>query len=692
MPRLPKPSAAPALVAALILAAQFTACGGDDGGGTPATAVPGTAVVFDLAADLASEEQFFDLPYPSDLRLDDQGRPWVEGWPVVADVAVAPLRQAALLRRGFPVTPAGYFRFDAPLAPRGEDDWLPADLGSPVLLIDIDPGSPERGRLLPAVAATLPADAYTPSNLLAVAGAPGIILEPERTYAFVVSRSLGDAAGSPLGVPLEMVQLRTGETPAGQHGAAAALLYRPLWETLETIGLPAGEVAAATVFTTGDVVADLAAVSDTLVARHPARIEDLAVDAGDGLEHARFCELHGRIRLPQFQGGVPPFDTGGIIALGADGLPAVQREEDAPVAITIPRLPMPAEGYPLVLYFHGTGGLATQVVDRGPVTVPRGTPAAGEGPAHVVAAHGFAAASSASPLNPQRPPFLGGRTYLNLFNLAAYPSTFQQGTFEQRMFLAALSDLEIDPELLAGCTGAELPEGASAFRIDTRRTFVLGQSLGGQFVNMVGAVEPLVAAAVPAGSGGHWSRVVLDGQIAPGANNQILIGLLLGTSVRLSYLHPALQLVQLAFEPAEPIAFAPRLARNPLPGHRARSIYQPLGLDDPGFPNWLYDAMALASGTEQAGEVLWPGLQASLALDGRGGILEYPVADNQRSLAGEAYTGVAVQYAEDGLLDSHHIFAQLDAVKFQYGCFFASLRDSGTAVVPAPAPLGSPCP
>jgi hypothetical protein len=73
------------------------------------------------------------------------------------------------------------------------------------------------------------------------------------------------------------------------------------------------------------------------------------------------------------------------------------------------------------------------------------------------------------------------------------------------------------------------------------------------------------------------------------------------------------------------------------------------------------------------------------------GIAPYPVADNQLSLAGIPYTGVAVQYARDEFLDSHHVFAQLDAVKFQYGCFLATLRDTGVAVVPAPAPLGSPC-
>jgi hypothetical protein len=38
------------------------------------------------------------------------------------------------------------------------------------------------------------------------------------------------------------------------------------------------------------------------------------------------------------------------------------------------------------------------------------------------------------------------------------------------------------------------------------------------------------------------------------------------------------------------------------------------------------------------------------------------------------------------------IVFQLDAVKYQYGCFFETFRDRGVATIPAPAPLGTPCP
>jgi hypothetical protein len=55
------------------------------------------------------------------------------------------------------------------------------------------------------------------------------------------------------------------------------------------------------------------------------------------------------------------------------------------------------------------------------------------------------------------------------------------------------------------------------------------------------------------------------------------------------------------------------------------------------------------------------------------------------------YTGVVVQYLGDGIYDPHAIYSQLDAVKYQYGCFLETMLKTGTATVPAPAPYTTPC-
>ena len=98
-----------------------------------------------------------------------------------------------------------------------------------------------------------------------------------------------------------------------------------------------------------------------------------------------------------------------------------------------------------------------------------------------------------------------------------------------------------------------------------------------------------------------------------------------------------------------------------------------------------------AFGNQQVGAQVWPEMQQALAVAGLDGLASYPVGDNRMSEDGTAYTGVLVQYEGDGIGDPHVIYGQLDEVKYQYGCFFASFL-AGKAIVAEPKPLGTPCP
>lgn len=676
----------------LLLAGAFAACAPVD---SSSRAPAGTYALMSLAADLSQPAQFYDFPYPSDLRLAADLAPDLRGFPGGEDVSmVADLRLRAGLRTAYPVVPVAYFKFTAPLAARDPGEVIPADPASPALLVDIDPDSDTPGALVPVVADALEADAYTPANVLAVAPLPGFVLRGGRTYAFVILRALGDAAGKPLGRPATLAALAAGRTPGGPLGAAARELYAPLWATLDALGIARAEVAAATVFTTADVVQELAAMSGALLTAHTVTLTNLHVDADDG-DHATYCELEAQVAYPQFQRGTPPFNKdapgAGLFELDADGIPKQQRSETALVSIAIPKTPMPAAGYPLTVYIHGSGGMHNQVIDRGRALTADGPEAKGEGPAFVLAAHGIAAAGSAMPVNPERAPGGDPYAYLNLDNVAAFTDTFRQGAIEQRLLLSALLALRIDKAAVLGaaCAGVTLPGSETKIKFDPAKLAVMGQSMGGMYTNLVASIEPRFKAAVPTGAGGFWSYFILETGLIPGADK--LLALLLKTNVELSFMHPAMHLLQTAWEPAEPLVYMPRLARYPLAGHPARPIYEPVGKDDSYFPTTVYDAVALAYGHPQAGDAVWPGMQDALALAGLDGLLPYPVANNLTSANGAKYTGVVVQYAGDGYYDPHSIFSQLDDVKHQYGCFLATFFATGTAVVPAPAALGTAC-
>ena len=627
----------------------------DDEQPIPAQTVPGVQLRFDTESD-----DFFALPFPSDLRLVD-GKPDLTGFPNPRDnFLVSGLLDIATDRPMWPTVPVAYFAFDDEIPSADINQVVPFATDAPVMLIDVDAAS--------AIAATIhtvaPEDDYVPANVLAVAARPGIVLEPGRRYAFVVTDSFMDA-----------------ELP---QAARDAELHAPLWPALEALGVDAARVIAATVFTTGDVVAELADLSERVSQAFSVSIDDLAVDADDGADHPRFCELIGSVTFPQFQRGTPPFDSDGVFEFDGD-LPVEQRSEVAPIVITLPLGEMPAGGYPLAMYFHGSGGVSAQVVDRGTVTTPDGAPTKGEGPAHVLAGHGFASVGSAHPVNPERLPGASDIAYLNLDNLKAFRDTFRQGVLEQRMFLDALLSLQIDPATVATCN-LTLPAGETAFSFRAEPIVAMGQSMGGMYTNLIGATDPRIRAVVPTGAGGFWSFFILETTLI---NGRTLVPLVLQSDAALTHLHPALHLLELAWEPAEPMVSMPRLARRPLDGHPTRPIYEPVGLDDSFFPSQLYDAIALAYGHEQAGDVVWPTMQHALALSDLDGIIDYPVSDNLTSDAGGAFTGVVVQYEGDGIYDPHAIFAQLDAVKLQYGCFFETFLATGSGVVVAPDGAGN---
>ena len=695
------------LVAAIAVLVLSPACSS-----SPAAApgAPGVTVLFDASADLRSPDHFFDFPWPSDLRLSSSGTPDLTGLPNPTGSAVlAGLRQIAEQRTGYPSVPVAWFRFTADLAPHVATDTIAAAASSPVLLLNVDPSSPARGTLLPTIAETLIPDSYVPASVLAVGVRPGIVLEPRTQYAFLVMTSANDATGKPLGVAPALAQAIGG---AGGGTDAVAKLYAVLPAALGKAGLDASKVAAATVFTTGDVVDDLFQMSTKVLAANTVTVGAVAVDSHVLDTSDRFCELQATVTYPQFQAGFasPPYDTGGLFKLDASGAPIKQGDLTVPVTLTLPKQAMPAGGFPLIVYFHGTGGTSTAIADRGvwrPETDTASCPLGdaldtwngvsgcntpGQGPGWVMAARGFAMAASALPLNPQRWPAGQNSTlpeYIDINNVAATRDDFRQGVIEQRLFIDALGRLSIAPSVVAACTGLSLPAGETAYHFRADPVMSQGQSMGAMYANMTSAVEPRIKAVVPTGSGGYWSWFILQTQFIPNIKGEL--GLLLGIHAAFTHLHPAMHVVQMALEPVDPIVFMPRLGREPLPGHPVRPVYEPHGDGDSYFPTAVQDACAMSYGHKQAGTQVWPTMQQALALEGLQGMLAYPVAGDVTSSLGTKRTGVVVQYKGDGVYDPHAIYSQLDAVKYQYGCFFQTFLQTGVATVPAPADYAVPC-
>jgi hypothetical protein len=292
------------------------------------------------------------------------------------------------------------------------------------------------------------------------------------------------------------------------------------------------------------------------------------------------------------------------------------------------------------------------------------------------------------PISPERVPGAGDFDYVNVNNLVAVRDTFRQGVIESRLLLSALLRARIPASALGTCIGPTLPAGETTFRF-SERVHAQGQSMGGMYTNLVSAVDERIHIAVPTGAGGYWTYFLLTTTIRSGIGP--LLAVILKTAQKVSFLHPAMSLGETAVEPVDPMVSANRLAKRPLSGHPVRPIYEPVGKDDAYFPNEVFDAMVLAYGHPRAGDEVWPSMRDAQRLLGLDGPVTYPVRDNAVSQTGARYTGIAVQYDDDGTFDSHQIYKRLEAVQHQFGCFHDTFRRNGVAVVPPPAARDAPC-
>jgi len=617
----------------------------------------GNTVYFDVG-NTDSAETFWNAPFPADSRLDANGAPDIAAFPNPRNVPIlSSLLSLVSGRRGWPLMSAAYFRFTA-APPTHNLDIVYA--GGPAWLLDIDPSSDEKGTTYPVVIKTLANDPYAPDFLVAVAPRPGIVLRPSTMYAYVLTKDFAPGFSPP---------------------EKLASTYPMLASSLGDAGINMSDVLVATVFTTGDETARIRARSEAIRAAFEPTLTAPTLVGGD--TYKGFCRLSATITVPQFQTGTAPFDSDGLFVLDDNDVPMKQSELTIPVVITLPKQAMPTGGWPLYQFFHGSGGVSSGLVDLGAATTPEDISTPGEGPGFVVATQGIAAASAAMPVNPERVVNASDYAYLNINNLSAFPQTFQQGVFEQRLLLDALLALRIPDSALAGCTGITTTGGDHFF--NPTKLVAGGQSMGGMYTNMVASVEERYGALVPTGAGGFWNLMILEASVVPGA--RALLGTALGVDdEQLTFVHPALDSIALAWEAAEPITAMSRLAHRPLPGFPARHIYEPVGKDDENFPPGIFDAAALAYGNEQAGPQPWGSMQDALQLADLGGIVSYPVTANR-----DGRTQVVVQFEGDGIVDSHYIYRQLETVKHQYSCFLGSYIRDGVPTVPPPNVLAHPC-
>src|SRR5690606_16473100 len=203
--------------------------------------------------------------------------------------------------RGFSPSGVVYLRFDAPITAPVDDPLLSVHQDSPILLVDVDPASPERLTRRPFHAQVTTTDrGYRPANLLQLLPVPGVALRPKTTYAAIVLRRLGAPGTAYLGQCQALTDLLAGAVPAGALGPRLQQAYAPLRQALHDLRIHPDDVAAATVFTTGDPTESLVRQANHVAASPPPQlVQPLATR--DVFQD--YTALVGKVALPAYQSG-----------------------------------------------------------------------------------------------------------------------------------------------------------------------------------------------------------------------------------------------------------------------------------------------------------------------------------------------------------------------------------------------------
>lgn len=678
----------------LLAFGALTGCGDDDGTVTDA-GVDDAAMVTDagptgpteLAFALETEGEFWGRPFPLESLRHPDGRPNYENYPkrnldVIDDMARLAEGQ------GFSTTSPIYLPFTGPIVlddtPTDPAAYRMAD--APVLLIDIDENSPRRGSLTPLMLRVSPPaeerDSYRPPNVLQVLPAPGFNLREETLYAVVVRDSALRAGNTerPLRQSETLAALLSDSAPSGELGDATHGAFAPLREWLGTEGVATSEILAATVWRTGDVTSLTYSLADW------ARNQPAPTPSGDLTlvqEMPEYCAYQGTWQAPQFQVGEPPFGNGGGEMVIEDGVPVSQGDDNVPFIVAVPKGTMPAEGWPLLFYVNGTGGLVRQVVDRG-VSVGEEPPEPGTGPSLIAARRGFGSSGMAGVMTPERVPNGGGGyLFYNFLNPAAMRDNFRQSLIEHIMYRRMLEGLAID---VSDCAGADVSASTDGMaHYDSDHFVIMGQSLGSYLSGMLATLDPGYEGAILTGAGGSWIEFAF-GARSPDltALARLALGILNGPFDRF---HPGLAIFETAVAPSDNTHYADEILRDPTREGR-RSDYSPPhvlvieGDDDDNISTGLQRALNAALGTDLVGaDVGAPEDQILpwLELAGRGS-LPAPVSNNV--MAGdEARTAAVVRWLPDRDDGGHYVTFQLEGPKHQYGCFLETLLETGIPVV-----------
>ncbi len=549
-------------------------------------AAPFSAIVH--IARAATGTDFFSLPYPNDILLknghvDLSQHPHPGLGLIGFDSVAATAAEVSQEMTGFGLTTGMYVRFTRAIDPAS----LKTGSGGNVRLINLNTGAD-----LPVNAHFQPArNKYICANWLYLHTPWAQVLEPNTAYAFVVTDGVAlgkDATGKVLPGPAIPVQsadmklLLSATPPADLQLTAAWSAYSKLRTWVAKNGLNPDKVVAGSVFTTWEPrqrTHDLAALAQNngdhvpavdgavFACNAPGLHDDKTgcatpdyklTDLGKaGMPDPRDCpanldkhytEYHLRLKMPYYQEGTRPYlKEGGAIKLDDKGKPVIVGSESVCVSINVPSGAMPANGWPLLVFGHGTGGSFRSVNDQVSNWV-----------ANMDNGAQWATIGIDAPMHADRrgiDPATGktyttdpGPLFYNFANPQAARGNFYQGAMDN------ISLYRFAGSFKGG-------NGLPGLKFDAAHFAYMGHSQGGTTGPIFAPYQKGLSGAVFSGCGGSLVFGLLGKKKPYDASIGLQIAL---QDAQMDEFHPVLNLLQFYFEAADPLLYAAMMTQAPV--------------------------------------------------------------------------------------------------------------------------------
>ena len=627
-------------------------------------------------------DKWLDHPWPSDLRKDADGSIQFDGFynPYEITLLKSYVSLAKGLLKGFsPVAPI-YLRFSADLDPQSLPE-TPTDAlkaTASLQLIDIDAQSPERGqRKLIQWHWRRDAGVYWLKDTLAVSPAFGYALRSKTRYAVIVKTAARSEGGGPIKASADLQEV-LGLAAASARSASAKAFFADAVSEIVTAGVAKDQIAHMTVFTTGDPTAELFALADDVHANVAAPTVQALTAEEQKSNYDVYQGMYGP--SPNYQVGTPPYeepsDGGGFQF--ENGRPKLQNVFDLRFALVVPKAdkcPIPDDGYPIVLYAHGTGGDYRTLLSTG------------SGTASVLADRCIASMGTdqifhgtrpGAPLNKGEVNFL----FFNVDNIIALRTNPQQAAIDVVQQARLFSETKLTIPAESSRSGYEI-------RFDPKRIMFSGHSQGGLNGPLFLAADNQTRGGVLTGAGGLLGVPLLE-KTKPEPSVAALVKLLLQLrsdeeGAELNMYHPVIALAQTIGDASDPYNYGPYIVQTPRPGFAPKSVLQFVGVASDGTG----DTFAPPRGMELLGvsmglPLMLPSVRPipELAFGGYGE-LTVPAEGVSGNLAGGKASGAIVQVVPAPGVDGHFAAYYDKSAVDMIGNFCRNLAKDEKGRVPA---------